>query len=67
MIMPFPSSNTYVEVIWSSHGIDYSNKITIGTSGTAYFPVLPSNVEVRVGNTNLINGATETVTVTYYY
>jgi hypothetical protein len=61
------SSNTYVEVVWSSHGIDYSNKITIGTSGTAYFPVLPSNVEVRVGNTNLINGATETVTVTYYY
>jgi len=27
----------------------------------------PTDVEIRVGNTNLINGATETVTITYYY
>jgi hypothetical protein len=32
------------------------------------FPILPSsNVTVGVGNGNLIDGATETVTITYYY
>jgi hypothetical protein len=62
------TTNTYVRVIWSSHGINYDNQITVGTSGTANFPVLQtSSVEIRVGNTNLFNGATETVTITYYY
>jgi hypothetical protein len=62
------TTNTYVEVIWSAYGVSYDNTITVGTSGTAVFPVLPcSNIEIRIGNTNLINGATETVTITYYY
>ena len=62
------TTNTYVRVIWSSHGINYDNQITVGTSGTANFPVLQTiGVEIRVGNTNLFNGATETVTITYYY
>jgi len=70
------TSNTYVEVIWSSSGVSesrvwvvsYDNTITVGTSGTAFFPILPSSsIEIRVGNTNLISGATETVTITYYY
>ncbi len=62
------TSNQYVEAIWSSHGVSYDNKITVGTSGTAVFPVLPSsNVQIRIGNTNLLNGATATVTITYTY
>jgi septal ring factor EnvC (AmiA/AmiB activator) len=61
------TTNTYVEVIWSAYGVSYDNTITVGTSGTAVFPVLPASIEIRVGNTNLINGATETVTITYYY
>jgi len=62
------TTNTYVEVVWSAYGVSYDNTITIGVSGTAVFPVLPaSNIQIRVGNTNLINGATETVTVTYHY
>ena len=61
------TTNTYVEVVYSSHGVNYDNKIVVGTSGTAVFPILPASIEVRVGNTNLINGATETVTITYYY
>jgi chaperonin cofactor prefoldin len=62
------TDNTYVRVTWSSYGIRYDNTITVGVSGTAVFPVLPcSNVEVRVGNLNLLSGATETVTITYYY
>jgi cell division protein FtsL len=62
------TTNTYVEVIWSAYGVSYDNTITVGTSGTAVFPVLPcSSIEIRVGNTNLSNGANETVTITYYY
>jgi hypothetical protein len=60
------TNNTYVEVIWSAYGVNYDNRITVGTGGTAVFPVLPAKtIEIRVGNTNLINGATETVTITY--
>jgi len=62
------TTNTFVEVVYTSHGVNYDERITVGTSGTAAFPVLPSNnIQVRVGNTNLISGATETVTVTYHY
>lgn len=61
------TSNTYVEVKYSSYGVSYDNKITVGTSGSALFPVLPASIEVRVGNSNLLNGATETVTITYIY
>jgi cell division protein FtsL len=62
------TTNTYVEVIWSAKGVSYDNTITVGTGGTAVFPILPaSSIEIRVGNTNLLSGATETVTMTYYY
>jgi predicted PurR-regulated permease PerM len=62
------TDKTYVQVIWDSYGVHYDHSITVGTSGTAVFPVLPcSNVEIRVGNTNLFSGATETVTITYHY
>lgn len=62
------SDNTYVEVVWNAYGVHYDERITVGSSGAAYFPVLPTdNLEVRVGNTNLFNGATETVTIVYYY
>jgi hypothetical protein len=75
------TNNTYARAIYSSYGVDYDNTITVGTSGTATFPVLPAVlrymtsstnarsyfIEIRVGNTNLVNGATENVTITYYY
>jgi hypothetical protein len=103
------TNTTYVEVIYSAYlGINYDNTITVGTSGTAAFPVLPfligppfkpfvitpsnftflsnvtlpsnslplqvtvtlitiQNIEIRVGNTNTVGNATETVTITYHY
>jgi len=61
------TNNTYVEVVWSYKGINYDNTISVGTDGTAVFPVLPSSVRVNVGNTNQLGGATETVTITYHY
>jgi hypothetical protein len=62
------TTNTRVRVIYSSHGVDYDGEIGVGSSGTAVFPLLPSsNIEIRVGNHNLVSGATETVTITYHY
>jgi hypothetical protein len=31
------------------------------------FPVLPGTINVDVGNSNLMNGATHTVTIEYWY
>jgi uncharacterized protein YoxC len=62
------TTNTYVRVIYSAYGVNYDHQIGVGTGGTAVFPLLPcSTIEIRVGNSNLFSGATETVTVTYHY
>jgi len=52
----------------SSNGISYSSgPITIGSSGTVSYPVLPGTVQVEIGNSYFFSGATETVTITYTY
>jgi predicted RNase H-like nuclease (RuvC/YqgF family) len=62
------TSSTYANLTYSSHGVNYNVQINVGTSGTAYFPVLPSsNITVGVGNGLLTGTATETVTIIYYY
>jgi type II secretory pathway pseudopilin PulG len=61
------TDKTYIEVLWSSYGVNYDYNLSVGVSGTGVFPVLPSSVEARIGNSNALNGATETVTITYYY
>jgi len=63
------TSNTWIEITGtSSNGITYdSGPIRVGYGGTVSYPVLPGTVQVDVGNSNFINGATETVTITYTY
>lgn len=62
------SANTYTNVTYSSHGINYNAQINVGTNGTANFPILPSsNIIVAVGNGLSSGSATENVTITYYY
>ncbi len=62
------TSSTYANVIYSSHGVNYNVQTGVGTSGTAYFPVLPSsNITVAVGNELSTGNATETVTIIYFY
>jgi hypothetical protein len=81
-VLSSTTSNTYVRVIYIFNGVNYDNQIGVGVSGTAVFPVSYSHIpypitpfspvilppiEIRVGNTNLVGNATETITITYYY
>lgn len=67
-IITSTTSNAYAEVIYSSNGVNYDSSVTVGYSGTANFVVLPNgSIQINIGNTNFINSASETVTITYYY
>lgn len=61
------TANNYAEVMWSAYGINYDQRVSLSPGESAAFPVLPTYVEVRVGNTNWFGGATQTVSIEYYY
>ena len=60
------STNNYVEVVYSSHGVEYDELQPIIAGGSAYFPVLPSTVQIRIGTT-VLETFTGNATVTLYY
>ena len=75
MVLSSTTTNTYVEISgtyspsWAAPNTGWtysSGRISVGTSGTVFFPVVPGTVTVAVGNTNAFSGATETVTIVYY-
>jgi hypothetical protein len=61
--------SAHVAVTYSAYGVSFNQEIGVSVGGTAVFPVLPSNVTIFVGNGNLgfQGGASETVTITYFY
>jgi hypothetical protein len=61
------ANTTYAEVLYTFGGINMDFNQTIGTSGTALFPLLPGTVEVRMGNINQSNTNNVTATITHYY
>jgi hypothetical protein len=62
------SPATYVEVIYSSRGYNFDNKVVVGKEGFAVFPVLPSsNIEIRFGANSSGIERLYKVTITYYY
>jgi hypothetical protein len=64
------NASTWTHVIYSAGQtpVNYNTQINVGTSGSAFFPILPSsNITVGVGNGNLNNGATQRITIAYYY
>jgi uncharacterized coiled-coil protein SlyX len=61
------STTTYVQMIYSSYGVNYDHNVTVGTNGTALFPVLPGEIEIKVGNTEPVDNVTATVTAIYSY
>jgi ABC-type uncharacterized transport system involved in gliding motility auxiliary subunit len=61
------SNTTYAETLYSSYGVNFDQNVTLGTSGTAVFPVLPGTVEVRIGNLEETSTNSVTATIIYYY
>jgi uncharacterized coiled-coil protein SlyX len=61
------STTTYALVMYSSYGVNYDHNVTVGTGGTAVFPVLPGEVLIGVGNTEANDTVAATVTASYYY
>jgi uncharacterized coiled-coil protein SlyX len=61
------SNTTYAQLVYSSYGVNYDHNVTVGTSGTAVFPILPAEIEIRIGNTEPVENVTVTVTATYRY
>ena len=62
------TAGAWTQVVYSAYGVSYSVQTNVGTSGAAYFPILPSsNITVGVGNGNALWGTTQTVTITYFY
>ncbi len=61
------SNTTYAQVAYSSYGVNYNNTVTLGTGGTAVFPVLPGTIVVSVGNTELVDDVNGTVSAIYRY
>ncbi len=60
------SSTTYAQVkyTYSDYTIDLNQ--TLGTTGTAIFPILPATVEVKIGNLDTVENSAN-ATVTYFY
>lgn len=65
--MTSTTDNAYVTLEYWYQGHFFSFKKNLGTSGQALFCVLPSTVTVYLGNSNWMNGATHTISATYYY
>jgi len=61
------ANTTYAQVLYTFGGINLDFNQTIGTSGTALFPLLPGSVEIRMGNINQSDANNVTATITHYY
>ena len=63
------SSTTYVRVSYSlpvtNEVFDYN--VTLGTAGEAVLPVLPKVIEIEIGNLELVDAVSSTVTLVYFY
>jgi hypothetical protein len=61
------ASSTYAQVIYTYGNYNFNYNQTLGTSGTAVFPVLPGPLQVIIGNQNETSTNTGNATATYYY
>jgi uncharacterized coiled-coil protein SlyX len=62
------SNSTYVGLSYSSKGFSYDNTVTVGVTGQAYFPILPTNtLYIKIGNTDTSNLDIQRVTIAYFY
>jgi hypothetical protein len=61
------ADSTYAQVLntYKTYNLNFSQ--TIGTNGTAVFPILPGTLQVIIGNVNQTASNSGNVTVTFYY
>jgi len=70
--------NPLADVVYSYHDINYDQQTKVGTIEGVAFPIMPSSIEIRVGNSPsiviynasgvpILVTVTETVAITYYY
>ncbi|QXJ29552.1 Coiled-coil domain protein [Saccharolobus shibatae B12] len=60
-------TQVYIVENTNNAGQIVSQTYSIGSGGVVYFPVLPGQVTVYIGNSDFFNGASQTVTITYVY
>jgi uncharacterized coiled-coil protein SlyX len=60
------SDTTYIQMSYTHNNLSFDQTITVGTNGTAYFPILPGTIETLLGNTDTKTN-TATITITYIY
>ncbi|MCL1971277.1 MAG: hypothetical protein FWF66_07495 [Candidatus Bathyarchaeota archaeon] len=58
------SNTTYLQTSYKHSNLNFNQTITVGTNGTAYFPILPGTIEILMGNTDT---KTSQVTITLNY
>jgi hypothetical protein len=62
------TATAYARVVYTYNGTTWALSKTLGTAGTADFPVLPSSsIEVGIGNTNTYDPAAHDVSIVYHY
>ncbi len=61
------SNTTFVELAYSSYGLVYDSVVNVGTSGTAYFPVLPGPIVISLGSFEANSTVTGTAVAMYFY
>jgi hypothetical protein len=62
------SNTTYAQVLYSTvSGVNFDQTVVLGTAGATAFPVLPGQVEIRIGDTEPVDSVTATVTAVYHY
>jgi outer membrane murein-binding lipoprotein Lpp len=61
------SNTTYLQVAYLSYGVNYNQTVTVGTGGSAAFPVLPGDITVVIGNTETVDNVNGTASATYRY
>lgn len=67
-IVSSTSNSTTVQLDYSSNQVSYNSTVTTGSSGSAYFPILPTKtLDINLLNTDSMNLNITRVTITYYY
>jgi len=61
------STTTYAQVLYTFGNFNFNYNQTLGTSGTAAFPILPGAVQLSIGNIDAADTNAVNATAIYYF